>query len=98
MIFKNQLTIAINFIFSKDFDEQGLLPSKNNNTECKTFDNVNDVVGEHFKSLLPRYQNNLKALMKTINFIFNLVQLWHCKCQKKNVRRGGSYICTFLTG
>ena len=46
-----QLTIAINFIFSKDADEELVMHSKNNNTEFMTYDNADDIVDELFESL-----------------------------------------------
>ena len=55
------LTIAINFLFSKDAEEEHLMHSKSNIEELLTYDNVTDIVNKIFKSLLSRYQNNLEA-------------------------------------
>ena len=66
--------------------------SKSNNTEFMTYDNTNDVADELFESLLSRYQIGLETSMRGIDFIFNLVQLLHCKCHIINFKRGGSYI------
>ena len=52
---KVQLTIAINFISSKDFDEKCVMHSKSDNIEFMSFDNANEVVNELFESLLSRY-------------------------------------------
>ena len=41
---KVQLTIAINFISSKDVDEERVMHSKSNNTKFMTYENSNDVV------------------------------------------------------
>ena len=51
---KIQLTIAINFISSKDVDEDRVMLSKRDNIEFVSFDNVNEVVNELFESLLSR--------------------------------------------
>ena len=49
---KIQLTIAINFISSKDVDEERAIHSKSNNIEFMSCDNANGVVDEIFESLL----------------------------------------------
>ena len=49
---KIPLTIAINFISSKDYDEKLVMHSKSNNIEFMSYDNVNEVVNELLKSLL----------------------------------------------
>ena len=51
---KIQLTIAINFISSKDVDEDRVMHSKRGNIEFVSFDNANEVVNELFESLLSR--------------------------------------------
>ena len=73
-------------------DEVCVMHSKSNNTEFMTYDNTNDVADELFESLLSRYQIGLETSMRGIDFIFNLVQLLHCKCHIINFKRGGSYI------
>ena len=40
---KIQLRITINFICSKDVDEERVMHSKNNNIEFMSYDNVNEV-------------------------------------------------------
>ena len=51
---KIQLTIAINFISSKDLDGKHTMHSKSDNIELMSYDNANEVVNEIFKSLLSR--------------------------------------------
>ena len=46
---------------------------KSNNKESKTYDNVNDIVDEHFKTLFPRYQSSLETSMRRGDFIFDQV-------------------------
>ena len=43
---KIQLTIATNFISSKDVDEERVMHSKSNNIEFMLYDNANKVVNE----------------------------------------------------
>ena len=45
---KIQFTIAINFISSKDVDEENIMHSKSDNIEFMLYDNANEVVNEHF--------------------------------------------------
>ena len=62
-MWKIQLTITVNFTFSKDNDEDNneehLMHSKSDNIDIM----INDETGEFielFKSLLKRYHNNLE--------------------------------------
>ena len=70
-ISKVQLRFAVNFIFSKDIDEEEIVHSKSDNIEVMTHNNANEVVNEIFESLLSKYQICLKATMKGSNFIFD---------------------------
>ena len=54
---KVQLTIAVNFIFSKDIDEGCVMHLKSGNKELQTYDNVNDIVDKLFKTLFKWFQN-----------------------------------------
>ena len=89
---KIQLTIAINFISSKDVDEERVMHLKSNNIEFMSYGNLYEVVNELFESLLSRYQIGLEASMRGSDFIFDSVQLLYYKCHKINFKRGGSYI------
>ena len=88
---KVQLTIAINFISSKDIDEEPAMHLKSDNTEFMTYENVNDV-DELFETLLSRYQIGLETLMKGSDFIFVSNQLSNYKFNKVNFKLGGAYI------
>ena len=62
---KIDLTIAINFISSKDDnDEEHVMHSKSDKIEIMTNDEADEVTEELFKSLLNRYQNNLQEPIK----------------------------------
>ena len=60
---KIQLTIAVNFISSKDAEEERVMHAKSDK-EFMTYDNANDTVDELFKTLLSRYQGNLETLIR----------------------------------
>ena len=89
---KIQLTIAINFISSKDAEEERLLHSKSDSVQFMTHFSPNDIIDELFKTLLSRYQDNLETRMEGNEFVFDSVQLLDYRCHGINVRRGGSYI------
>ena len=94
---KIQLTVAINFISSKDIDGERLMHSKSYNIEFMSYDNANEVANELFESLLSRYQIGLEKSMRRSDFIFELVQLLYCKCHKIYFKREG-HILIFETG
>ena len=81
-----QLTIANNFIFSINNDEEH---SKKDNIEIMINDEADEVIKELFDSLKNRYQNNLES-MKGSEFVFDYVQLLYYKCHKINPNSGGS--------
>ena len=55
---KIQLTNAINFISSKDAEEEHVMHSTNNNVEFKHYSDANEVIDELFESLRSRHQGN----------------------------------------
>ena len=50
--------MAINFICSKDNNEERKMHSKSDNKEIMMNNKVDEVIEKLFKSLLNRYQNN----------------------------------------
>ena len=81
------LTIAINFISSKDNDEERVVYLK---SDIIINSRADEVIKKLLQSLKNRYQNNLK-LMKDGEFDFDYVHLLYYKCHKINLNRGGSY-------
>ena len=71
----NQLKIAINFISSKNAEEERVMHSRSDNIKFTSYNDVNEVVDELFESLRSRYQGNLEILMRGSDFIFDLVQI-----------------------
>ena len=82
---KFQLTIAINFIYSKDYEEERVTYSRSDNTKFTSYIDANEVVDELFKSLRSRYQGNVETSMRGNDFIFDLVQVMYYKCHKVSV-------------
>ena len=89
---KIQLIIAINFISSKDTDEEHTIQSKSNNIEFLPYDNANGVIEERFELPLPRYQTGSETSMRRSDFIFGCSNLLYYKCHKIKFKRGGLHI------
>ena len=89
---KNQLIIGINFIFSKDDDEEHAIHSKSDNIEIMINDKSDEVIEELLQSLLSRYQIGLETSMRGSNCIFDYVHLMYYNCHKINSNCDGSYI------
>ena len=66
--------------------------TKNDNVECMSRIETNDIINELFESIFKRYQENLKTKMKGSSFAFERVDLLHYIFHKKSMNRGGSYI------
>ena len=67
---KNQLTIAINFMSSKDNDEERVMHSKNDNIKVMINNKTDEVIEKLFQSLLSRNEIGLRTTMKDSDFIF----------------------------
>ena len=89
---KIQFTLAINFITSKDAEEERVIHSRSDNMKFTSYTVANAVVDELFKPLRSRYQINLETSMRGSDCIFDSVQLLYYNCHKVNFKRGGSYI------
>ena len=73
---KIQLTVTINFISSKDHnDEESEMHSISDNIKVMIIDEADEVVENLFKSLHNRYQNNLEKSMKGSDFVFYYIRL-----------------------
>ena len=68
---KSQLTIAFNFISSKDSDKERTMHSKSDYIEVMTYDNLGKIIEELFDLLLSRYHIGLGTQMKESGFIFD---------------------------
>ena len=67
-IWKIHITIGINFISSKDFEEEQVIHWKSDNIELISYDSINEVVGERLESLLLRYQVDLGTSVRGSDF------------------------------
>ena len=81
---KIQLTIAINFISSKDVEEECVFHSNSGNIKFAPYSNANDIIDKLFNSIYSIYQENLETSMKGSDFVFDSVQVLYYKCRKVN--------------
>ena len=72
---KAELKIAINFISSKEYNEECVMQSKSNNREFMIYDNADDIIGELFQLLLSWHQLVLEASVRDSDVIFDCVHL-----------------------
>ena len=93
-MWKTQLTIAINFVYFKNNDEEHVMHSKSDDKEININDKTDEVIEKIFKFLLNRYQNKLETSMGGSDFILDCAHLWYYKYHKINFKRGESYINT----
>ena len=85
---KIKLTIATNFISSKDNDGERVIHSKSDNIEITINEKADEVIEKLFKVLLNRYRIGLQTLTRGSDFIFDCVWLWYYKCHKINFKQG----------
>ena len=81
---KNQLPIAINFVSSKDNDEERIIHPSSHNIQFMIYDNKDKIIEGLFESVLNRYQIRLETAMRGSYFIFDCTHLLCCKCNKIN--------------
>ena len=89
---KIQLTITINFIFSKDTDEEPVMHSNSDGIEIMINDEADEVIEELFQSLLSRYQIRLQTSEEGSKFVVDCVHLLYYKCHKINPNQVVLYI------
>ena len=89
---KIQLTVAINFISSKDSDETRTIHAKSNEVEIIMGIETDESIKELFKSFLQKYQEGLEKSMRGSEFIFDSVDALYYDLNKISLSRDGSYI------
>ena len=89
---KIQLTMAINFISSKDSEETRTMHTKSNNVEIMMGSETVEIIEELFKSFLQKFQEGLEESMRGSEFIFDSVDLLNYNLNKVSLSRGESYI------
>ena len=89
---KIQLTMAINFISSKDSDETRTMHTKSNNLEIMIGSETNEIMKKFFESFLQEYQEGLEESMTGSEFVYDSVDVLYYNLNKVSLSRDGSYI------
>ena len=89
---KTQLTMAINFISSKDSDETRTMHTKSNNVEIMIGSETDEIIEDLFESFLQKYQEGLEELMRGSEFVYDSVDVLCYNLNKVSLSRGGTYI------
>ena len=89
---KIQLTMAINFISSKDSDETQTMHTKSNNIEIMIGSETNEIIKDLFESFLQKYQEGLEESMRGSQFVYDSVDVFYYNLNKVSLSRGRSYI------
>ena len=86
---KIQLTIAINFISSKDTSAERVIHSKSDEIEIMVDDKADEVIKVGFEWLFNRYNRCSTGLQNSVRcsyFIFDCDNLLHCKRRIVNLK------------
>ena len=90
---KVHLIIAIDFISSKDSNETRTMHTKSDNIKIMMGSETDEIIEEHFESLLQRYQEGLEEPLKGSEFIFDSVDdVLYYNFNKISLNDRGSYI------
>ena len=89
---KIQLSRAINFFSSKDYDKIRNIHTKNDNMDILMGSETYNIIKELFKSFLQRFQERLEESVRKSEFIIDGVILLESKLNKINTGNVGSYI------
>ena len=87
---KIQLTMKTDFISSKDCKETHTMHTTSDNIESMIGNERNEIIKEHFESLLQKYQEGLEKSMKGSEFVFDNIDLLYYKLHKIGLNAGGS--------
>ena len=89
---KIQLTMAINFISSKDSDETRTMHTKSNNVEIMIGSNTDEIIKDLFESFLQKYREGLEESIRGSEFVYDSVDVLYYNLNKVSLSSGGSYI------
>ena len=89
---KIQLTMAINFISSKDSDETQTMHTRSNNVEIMVGSETDEIIKELFESFFQKYQEGLEESMRGSEFVYYSFDLLYYNLNKASLSRVESYI------
>ena len=70
-----QLTIQINFISSKDFEETRTMYTNSHNIEIIIGNETDEIIEKNFESFLQNYQKDLEESMRESEFVCDSIDL-----------------------
>ena len=79
---KIQLTMAINFISSRDSDETRTMHTKSNNVEIMVGSETNEIIENLFESFLQKYQEGLEESVRGCEFVYDSVDVLYYNLSK----------------
>ena len=88
---KIQLSLAINFVSSKDFKETCTKYTNSDNIDIMIAYKTDQIIEELFNFLLQRYQKGLEDKMRGNEFVYDRIDLLVYKLDKIGLNHGGSY-------
>ena len=89
---KIQLTMAINFISSKGFDETRTMHTKSNNVEIMIDSKTDEIMQDLFESFLQKYKEGSEESVRGGGIVYDSVDVLYYNLNKVSLSRGGSYI------
>ena len=89
---KIQLTMAINFISSKDSDETRTRLTKSNNVEIMIGSETDEIIEDLFEPFLQKYQEGLEESIRGSEIVYDSVDVLYYNLNNVSLSRGGSYI------
>ena len=90
-VWKIQISMHVNFIFSKDTGETRTIYVWSDNVSIMQGSDTYDIITEIFRSFLHNYQEELTKI-KGRDFVFGGVEIVDYKLDRERLRRGGSYL------
>ena len=90
--YKTQGERKIIFFSSKDSEETRTMYSRSDSIDVMVVSETDDIIEDHFDSILQRYQKNLEKSMRGSEFVFDSVDSLYYKLQKISLNRDVSYI------
>ena len=88
---KIQLTMRINFISFKYFEETRTMYTKSRNIEIMMGNETDEIIKNFLDTLLQNYKKDLKEPMRGSDFVPDSIDLLYYHLQKMGLRRGRSY-------
>ena len=87
-----QLTMAINFISSKDSDETRTMQTKSTNAEIMIGSETNEIIKDLFESFFQKHQKELEESMRGSEFVYDSADVLYYNLNAVSLSSGGSYI------